>query len=264
MNLYITLRFIALITLLTGLIFLHSCTSDDPEPSPNPTPSADFDVTGNSNLLEVGKPVQFINLSKNAATYRWSIVDAESDTIHTNTGTVFEFNFTKSGTYEVILRAWSEDMQLSTQSKTFQIKRRILNAFTIANISFVDQNGDPWDDDETGPDLTFFFGPQSDTELERTIWTDTVANVGPADLPITWSFDNSSTFILSDELFDLFILDIDEEAINPEDQAEVMFGLELNPVTYEFSDIDQTGNGLIQISLGGFSVDLFFDIQLAI
>lgn len=247
---------------IIGIFFLISCS--DEAPQPNPAPNADFDVVGNANLLEIGRPVQFINLSTNAATYQWALVDDQSDTIQKSQGAIFEFTFENTGSYDVVLKAFSKDKQLSTQSKTFQIKRRILDAFTIANISFVDQNGDSWDDDDTGPDITLIFGPQGDAEFLHTIWTDTVANMTPADLPITWVLNQPSNFELTDELFDLFILDIDEDEINPNDQAELMFGLELNPVQYDFSDINQMGSGLLQVSLGGFAIDFYFEVRLSL
>jgi len=247
---------------LIASLYLISCSEETSEPMPNPTPEADFQVNGNPNALEIGKPVLFLNLSINAARFQWSVVDGQTDTIYQAESDVLEYTFNKTGTYDIVLRAFSEDGQVSTRSNSVQIKRRILDAITIANISFVDPAGDPWDDDDSGPDISLFFGPQSDNMLERTIWTDTVENVTPATLPITWEIGSGSTFELSNELFDLFILDIDEEAIIPEDQAELMFGLEFNPVTFEFSAVNESSNGLMQISLDGFAIDLYFTVSL--
>ena len=167
---------------------------------------------------------------------------------------------TKKGTYDVTLTATTQDGQSSTETKTVEIRKRVLVAFTVMNISFVDPEGNPWDDDGTGPDLVFIFGAQN-ADVENLIITDTTKNLTPADLPLDWEFQDGSGLDLTDELHDLVLLDADPE--KPEDpKFDVMFGIEMNPVQYPFSVKDADNNGLLQVSIGGFAIDLFVTFEL--
>ncbi len=238
-----------LILSLSGLALI-SCSKE--------SPTVGFTVLGNEETLEVGKPIQLLNMSTKAAKYQWSIISAATGEI------VYEFDsisavvtFDETGLYDVTLKASSSDDQDAVVTKTLTIKQRKLMSFAIMNISFVDGEGNPWDDDETGPDLLFAFGPVDDPNFDRLIITETIPDVTPGDLPVGWNMNTS--YILTDEPYELAIIDFDEP-----DQYQEMLVLEVNPVDYVFSANDENGNGIMQISVDGFAVDLFFKIELSI
>lgn len=244
--------FLSLFSLVLATL-LFGCKDDDPLPAP----IAGWETLPNANRLEIGKPIKFVNLSTNADSFLWDFGDG-----NTSTGIAPSHTYSESGSYTVKLTATTVDNQTSEEVKVIEVRKRVLVGFTLANISFVDANGEPWDDDGTGPDITFVLGPQSDVNLERTIWTDTIPDVTPAMLPLDWELNPAFAYELTDEVYELYIVDVDSDAPTPEESLVVMFGIQFNPVQYEFSALNDQGNGLLQISIGGFAVDLYFQIRL--
>jgi hypothetical protein len=234
-----------------GQILLNSCSKE--------SPIVEFSILENEETLEIGRPIHLINISTKAARYQWTIESVETGEI------VYEFDsisavvtFDETGLYDVTLKAISADDEEATATKTLTIKQRKLVSFALMNISFVDADGLPWDSDDTGPDLIFTFGPVDDPNFERLIVTQTIPDVTPADLPVGWDLNPSSNYILTDEDYELALIDYDEA----EEQFQEMLVLGFNPVQYIFSAKDGNGNGLMQISVDGFSVDMFFEIEL--
>jgi len=232
------------------VIFLFSCDKKDPLP----ISKVGFEVI-NKDKLERFVAVKFVNLSTNASIYKWDFGDGTFDSL----GISPEHIYTEEGSYDITLTATTEDGQQTTETMSIDIKTRVLTAFSVANISFVDEDGNPWDDDGTGPDLVFAFGEQT-AELDEWIITDTIVNVTPAHFPISWNFSEGNGLALNDVLHDLILLDVDPE--NVDDPFVVMFGIEMNPVQYEFVVKDDNDNGLIQVSIGGFAIDMFVTFAL--
>ncbi len=233
------------------IVLIFSCDKTDPLP----ISKAGFEII-NESKLEKNIPVKFVNLSTNSATFKWDFGDGTSDSTNISP----EHTYTEDGNFDVTLSATTEDGQISTETQSLDIKTRVLVAFTVANISFVDPDGNPWDDDGTGPDLVFIFGAQS-ADIEDFIFTDTTHNLTPADLPLDWTFPDGNGMELTSELYDLVLLDADPE--KPEDpKFDVMFGIELDPVLYEFGVKDDDDNGLLQVSIGGFAIDLWLTFAL--
>ena len=239
----------ALLTL--AVLVLYSCSKE--------SPVVEFSVLENEETLEVGRPVTLINTSTKAARYQWTVESVETGDI------VYEFDsitavvtFDEPGLYDVTLRAISTDDEEATSTKTLTIKQRELVSFALMNISFVDADGNPWDDDETGPDVIFAFGPVNDPNFERLIFTEAIPDVTPADLPVGWDLNPNNSYVLTDEEYELAILDFDEQ----EEQFQEMLAITINPVQYVFSANDGSSNGIMQISFDGFAVDLFFEIAL--
>jgi hypothetical protein len=240
-----------MILLASSQILLNSCSKE--------SPIVEFSVLENEETLEVGRPVHLINTSTKSARYQWTIESAETGDI------VYEFDsisaivtFDETGLYDVTLRAISSDDEEAAVTKTLRIKQRKLVSFALMNISFVDGDGNPWDTDDTGPDLIFTFGPVDDPNFERLIITQTIPDVTPADLPVGWDLNPNNSYILTDEDYELALLDYDEA----DEQYQEMLVLGFNPVQYIFSAKDDNGNGLMQISVDGFSIDMFFEIEL--
>lgn len=242
---------VSLVLTIGVVIFISSCNETDPLP----ISKAGFEVI-DQNKLEKFVPVKFVNLSTNSATFRWDFGDGTFDSLNISP----EHTYLDEGTYDVSLIATTEDGQESTEIQSVDIKKRVLVAFSVTNISFVDENGEPWDDDGTGPDLVFIFGAQS-ADLDDYIFTDTAKNLTPADLPLDWEFQAGDDMELNSELYDLVLLDADpEKAEDP--KFDVMFGVEFDPVLYDFEIKDDDDNGLLQVSLGGFAIDLFVIYEL--
>jgi hypothetical protein len=241
------------LALISGIvIFASSCNETDPLP----ISKAGFEVI-DQNKLERFIPVRFVNLSTNAATFRWDFGDGTFDSLNISPEHIFE----EEGTYDVSLIATTQDGQESTEIQSVDIKTRVLVAFTIANVSFVNQDGEPWDDDGTGPDLVFLFGAQS-ADFESYIVTDTAKNLTPADFPLEWEFQEGSGMELTNETYDLALLDADpEKTVDP--KYDVMLGIEINPVLYNIGIKDEDDSGFLQISIGGFAIDLIviYDLQ---
>lgn len=248
-------------TIVLGLLItLYSCSEKDPLPMSQ----ASFDVQ-NAATLEKDVPVKFINASTNAASFVWDFGDGTFD----STSVAPDHTYVEEGTYDVTLTAVTEDGQTSSETKPVDIKTRVLVAFSIANIDFVkrfDETGMPldppvpWDEDETGPDLIFIFGAQS-ADLEDIIFTDTVPDLEPKDLPLEWEFPQGQGLELTSETFDLVLLDADPEKPETENQFDLMFAIELDPVQYVFS-IKEEDQGLMQVSIGGFAIDLYLTFEL--
>lgn len=242
---------VSLVLTIGVVIFISSCNETDPLP----ISKAGFEVI-DQNKLEKFVPVKFVNLSTNSATFRWDFGDGTFDSLNISP----EHTYLDEGTYDVSLIATTEDGQESTEIQSVDIKKRVLVAFSVTNISFVDENGEPWDEDGTGPDLVFIFGAQS-ADLDDYIFTDTAKNLTPADLPLDWEFQAGDDMELNSELYDLVLLDADpEKAEDP--KFDVMFGVEFDPVLYDFEIKDDDDNGLLQVSLGGFAIDLFVIYEL--
>lgn len=243
---------ISLVLMMAVVIFITSCSETDPLP----LSVAGFDVS-NKNKLEKYVPVDFINQSINTATFKWDFGDGTFDSLNFSP----QHTYDEEGSYDVTLTAITEDGQTSMETQSVDIKTRVLVAFSVTNISFVNENGEPWDDDGTGPDLIFIFGAQS-ADIEDIIITDTTKNLTPADFPLDWEFSQGSGLELNSELYDLVLLDADPEKPEGEDPFDVMFGIEFDPVLYEFAVKDENDNGLIQVSIGGFAIDLFVTFAL--
>jgi PKD repeat protein len=239
--------------LLGVMLFTASCNEKDPLP----ISVSGFEVL-TPNKLEKSVPVKFVNLSTNAESFIWDFGDGTRDSLNISPEHIYD----DAGSYDVTLTAITQDGQESTEIKTVDIKTRVLVAFSVVNINWVNEDGLPWDDDDTGPDLVFAFGPQSAPSLDDYIITDTVKNVMPADFPLDWDFAEGDGLELNSELYDLVLFDADpEKAEDP--KFDVMFGIELDPVTYVFDAKDENDQGLLQISIGGFAIDLYvvFDLQ---
>ena len=62
-------------------------------------------------------------------------------------------------------------------------------------------------------------------------------------------------------IYDLVLLDDDPE--KPEDpKFDVMFGIEFDPVLYNIGIKGDDDSGFLQISIGGFAIDLILNYEL--
>ena len=235
------------------VLFIVSCSEKDPFP----LPQSSFDVFTIS--PEKDLPVRFENRSTNAATYEWnfgdgSAVSTEIAPIHT---------YEESGEFIVSLTSFSEDDQKSTETRVIKIGDRYLTGMYIININMKDGNGDPWDEDGSGPDVLMQLGPvdfESEDEIEG-FYVDSL-NVGQFQTPIGISTLDllSPDYKLLDE--DFFILLEEVDTVDNEPVYRQMIELNFNPVIVEGESITEikreNGTGDLTIPFVVFDEYQFF------
>jgi hypothetical protein len=74
---------------------------------------------------------------------------------------------------------------------------------------------------------------------------------------------SADPFILTPETWDMTFLDFDGTDIDNAQNSdfELMNDVTFNPVSISTSAIDENGEGFLQVSIGLFSVDLYFKIE---
>ena len=239
--------------LLVASIYLVSCTEKDPFP----LSSASFAITTVS--PEIHLPIKFENLSTNASTYKWDFGDgSESSTeiapIHT---------YEESGDFIVSLTAFTEDDQESTETRVIKVGERYLTGMFLININMKDSNGNPWDNDGSGPDVLMQLGPvdfESEDEIEG-FFVDSL-NVGTFQTPIGITTIDllSENYKLTDE--DFFILLEEVDTVNNEPIYTHMIELAFNPVVVDGEAITEVkrenGTGDLTIPFIVFDEYQFF------
>ena len=225
---------------------------------------ADFRVA--SVAPEVSVPVKFENLSFNAAIYAWDFGDGNKDSLTVAP----EHTYTAPGNYLVKLKAYTEDRQVSEAVKEVKVGERFLTGMFLVSISMTDAQGNPWDNDGSGPDVLFQLGPTDAITLNDLVFVffDSL-NVGKANntpvgitvgggIPNNYKLSNKDYFILLEEI------DEDGEELVFTSMAEVVF----NPVIPEDEFItitkraDNTGDIVIPfIVLDQFQFFLTFVIR---
>lgn len=239
--------------LIVVVLFITSCDSTDPLP----ISTANFKVT--TIAPEVDLPVQFENLSLKAASYAWDFGDGTTDSLTIDPSHTYD----DPGSYMVTLSAYTDDGQKSESMQEVNVGKRYLTGMYIANISMVDENGNPWDDDGSGPDVLFQLGPTDAQSLDDLsfVYIDSL-NVGFFQTPIGITVDdlvpadyellNKDYFILLEE-----IDTVNNEAVfNP--MAEIVF----NPIEPEDESFNVTkradGTGDMSIPFIVFDEYQFF------
>ena len=214
--------------LLLGLILamvVVSCSEKDPLPLSN----ASFEWL--TIAPERYQEVKFENLSSNAKTYEWDFGDGSA--ISTEIAPIHTYG--ESGDFIVSLKAYTEDDQVSTETKVLDIGERYLTGMYITNISPNDAEGNPWDDDGTGPDVLMQFGPvnfESEEEFEGFF----IESLLPEDYNTAFGISTldflSENYKLTNEDFFILLEEVDTVLINQIDSAiyTPMIELQFNPV----------------------------------
>ncbi len=203
---------------LSSIALMYSCNEKDPLP----LSKADFRIA--SVAPEVSLPVKFENLSFNASMYAWDFGDGNKDSLVIAP----EHTYTAPGNYLVKMRAYTEDGQVSEAVKEVKVGERFLTGMFLISISMTDPDGNPWDDDGSGPDVLFQFGPTDATSLDDLsfILIDSL-NVGQFQTPIGITTEDfvPQNFRLTNKDFFILLEEVDPENIanNPRSMAEVVF-----------------------------------------
>jgi len=247
-----------LIAALTLLILLIGCSNEDPL---LPIPKVNF-RTG-TDILEVGKPVLFENLTTNASSYKWDFGDGQTSVEISPTIT-----YDESGTFTVKLVAFTDDNQSDSVSREFDVGERVMTDILINSIPFHNPDNENWDDptglpDSTKyPDFILILSPQDDFSM--SIWTPPIYDLAPFVLPVGFTLDPSGDpYILTDETWEMTFVDFDGEDIETAEESdfEIMEVITFNPVDIFTSTVNEDGLGLIQVSIDQYSVDILFQIE---
>lgn len=163
------------------------------------TPEACFTPTFSSAII--GKTIAFKNCTEDGVSYRWDFGDGGSSEQPTPIHA-----YTSKGTYTVTLKAFSENGNKADETtQTILIGEKYLTKVEVSSVSFLDANGGFWDPDTSGPDLAFFFGPDS---IPPNLWnSDTVPDANSGSFPIEWDF-SSENIALADTFWFFQLHDI--------------------------------------------------------
>ena len=236
-------------------IFTFACDSSDPLPMS----SASFKVT--TIAPEIDLPVQFENLSLNAAAYSWDYGDGSKDSLVTDPSHTYD----TPGSYTVTMTAYTQDGQKSESIQDIDVGERYLTAMYLINISMTDPEGNPWDDDGSGPDVFFQFFPD-DIENEEDfigVFYDSL-NVGSNVTPT--GIDGIQDYKLLNKNYVVLTEEINVDDL--EEDPRFMYGIVFNPIIPEDDFItvtkreDGTGDIVIPFAdLDQFQYYLEFEIK---
>jgi PKD repeat protein len=253
------IRFYKLVGVLGLLVFIIGCSDEDPL-----LPLPELNFTTDPEIVEVGVEVTFQNLTLNASSYSWDFGDGQ-----TSTAISPKITYEESGSYTVTLVAFTDDNQSDSLSREIDVGERVMTDLIINSISFVNTDGEDWDDptglpDSTKyPDFVLFLGPEDDFERMTSTYPP-IVDLAPFELPIVFSLDpGGDPFVLTNEDWVLEMYDFDGADIeNPQNEDfEVMEGATFNPVTLSTSAVREDGTGFIQIAFGQYAIDIRFEIQ---
>lgn len=247
---------------LIGFVFLgiwmFSCNEEDPLPLP------EVNFRTNPEIVEVGKPVVFENLTTKASSYMWDFGDGQTST-DINPSIIYD----EKGTYTVTLLAFTDDNQSDSISKDIDVGERVMTALAINSLRFVNGEGNDWDDptgmpDSTKyPDFVLFLGPEDDPERFISTYPPLV-DLAPFELPIGFTLNpNGDPYVLTNEDWVLEFYDFDGADVeNPQNaDFELMEAITFNPVLISTSAVNENGEGFVQISAGQYAVDFLFQIK---
>jgi len=213
---------ISSVFVIGAAIFVASCNEKDPLP----VSMASFDVA--SFAPEVDVPVKFENLSLNASSYKWDFGDGTFDSLNISP----EHTYTNPDTYTVKLTAYTEDGQMSEAIDDVKVGERYLTGMYLIHINMEDPEGNPWDEDGSGPDVLYQLGPQDATSLDDLVFVyiDSL-NVGQFSTPIGISTDDliPNDYKLLDKEYFILLEEID--TVNNEPVFTTMVDLGFNPIT---------------------------------
>ena len=223
-------RYYKLSWLLCAAVLAFSCSDDD---DPLPLPTVDFVV--DPVQVEVGIPVMFDNLTRNADNYRWDFGSSTSTEVSPT------ITFTAPGTIQVTLTAITLDGQEVTITKPITVKQRFLTGYSV-NV-YPLKNGDlDWDDgaapEDVFPDILVQLlvdkPNPSQAELDNALFDGIFTNIPVPAFAFTDSEQGFPTdIILTNEDWGFALFDFDgADPANPgpNDTFEFMAGVIFNPV----------------------------------
>lgn len=252
-------KFYRLVGIFSLFILVMGCNNEDPL---LPLPEVNFET--DPEIIEVGRPVKFQNLTTNASSFQWNFGDGQTSTQMSPTIT-----YEEAGSFTVKLVAFTEDNQSDSISRQIDVGERVMTAIAVNSIPFINPDGNDWDDptglpDSTKyPDFILFMGPPSD--LDKLIATPPIVDLAPFELPIGFTLNPGDPYVLTDEEWELTFVDFDGDlgSQDPpvESDFEIMEIITFNPVQLPTGDVNEDGEGFIQVSINQYSVDIYFQIE---
>ncbi|MFY0591196.1 PKD domain-containing protein [Roseivirga sp.] len=236
--------------ILTLIALVFSCKDDE---APAVIPTTLF--TQDRDFIESNEDITFSNNSTDAVSYSWNFGDnsalsTDENPVHT---------YTSTGDFTVTLTATSETGDQSTSTRSVTVGERWVVALGINAIPFTDQNGDPWDEDNSGPDLLFGFAKaDAETFLPYNI-TDGL-DIQPSDIPTGGTLPPANQEVLTDEDWAFIFIDNDEP-LDDLNQSTIMASFLVNPVTVTSEKDYSDGTGTFVFESLGFSFIIAFEIR---
>lgn len=240
-----------------GVIAL-ACSKDDPLPRST--------VEFTNELIEVGIPVMFDNLTLNADRYEWKFSDGQTSEEISPTVT-----FTSPGPIEVVLKAFTKDNQVDSIVKPLTVRQRFLTAYSVTIYPTKNGTGD-WDEgadpENVFPDIVVQFIPDRNFDPEEVLFHGPFNNV---DIPaFSVEIPAANQIVLTNESWSFVIFDFDGTDIitATNDDFVPMAGTpDFNPVLVNTIKNNAGDKGLITLFFPedennpAFGLDLFFDIK---
>ena len=127
---------------LVLLIVCGGCGKDDVEPK--------AEIVVNKYQAQPGELVTFSSTSINAEEYEWDLGNGESSDQET-----VKTAFDTPGRYEIKLKVKSKRGKTNETTTFIYVGKFYFANISIQEINFNDGNGNPWDTDGSGPDITF-------------------------------------------------------------------------------------------------------------
>lgn len=229
-------------------ILVVGCSQSD---TPAIKPITSFEQ--NRFFIEPGETVTFTNTSNNAVSYSWDFGD---NTLSSRENPVHAYQ--ELGEYVIRLTATSSTGERVATTSSVFVGNRWALGIRVETINFLDSNGDPWDDDDTGPDLLigFFRISNPTTELLLNFGNDYVESDFPAGGLLPPEFQKRFT----DEEWQLVFFDNEPPLTTPENAIE-MARLTFNPMTIASVKDYQLGGGTFEVEANGFKFFLLFEIR---
>lgn len=234
---------------LFSFALLMSCGDDDPT---GPTPVVSF--SQDRMIIETGESVTFTNSTTEAVSYLWDFGDGSTSTDESPVHT-----YSALGTFEVTIAATGSGGITVRETTSVVVGQRYANSIIISSINFEDANMNPWDDDQTGPDVLFGFAKSSETTID-------LFNLGEdlesSDLPLGGTIDMEGGMAFTDEAWVFLFIDNDEplDELDLQNQDATMYATEVNPTTLGSKDFE-TGEGSFTISEFGFEYTIGFVVR---
>lgn len=233
---------------LLFLAMLSSCSGDD-TPVIKPITSFEQDRL----FIEPGEAVTFTNTSENGATYFWDFGD---NTTSSEENPVHEYQ--ETGEYIIRLTVTSSTGERIATTSSVLVGNRWALGIRVESINFLDPDGNPWDEDDSGPDLLIDFFKASDlrSEFFLNFGDDYVESDFPAGGPLPPEFQ----VMFTDEDWQLVFFDNEPPLAVPLNSTE-MARFTFNPMTIETEKDYVLGGGVFEVVGNGYRFSLLFQIR---
>lgn len=189
------------------------------------------------NFIEPSESVSFTNESGDAISYEWDFGDGNQSTEESPTHV-----FQSLGTFQVMLTATSETGETHTFTSEVVVGERWPTAIFLSAFNPINGSGDPWDEDDSGPDVYFGFS-LSNGQVQNfiKILDDIQPNTGPKAASIT----SAQSMKFSDQNWKIVLIDNDDPDTDL-NESELMIEIEFNPFDTNNKSYE-TGRGSISI-----------------